>query len=149
MILVLIHTHTLAGCVFTQGPHRALHWTTHITLPTMEMVAATALQSAPSGAGMKPTSFALCKLLHDLAESFIKTLTQNIKTEPGRERRGVSQRRAIKTARSGLLCAVIQCVCVCVYVCMCAVLKEKVSLHQRGPQQQELGHSWVGGLGLI
>lgn len=47
---------------------------------------------------------------------FIKTLTQNIKTELRRERRGVSQRRAIKTARSGLLCVVVLCVSLCVCV---------------------------------
>lgn len=80
------------------------------------------------------------KLLHDLAESLTKTLTQNRKTGLGREKRGrgVSQRRAIKIVRSGVLC---------VYVC--AVLKKRYHYTSEGPQQQELGHSWVGGLGLI
>lgn len=74
-------------------------------------------------------------MLHDLPESFTKTLTQNIKTERERKERGQSEERAIKTGRSGLLCVVALGVCVCVYMCvrMHSVLKEKVLLHQQGP----------------
>lgn len=120
--------------MFTKGPHRPLHCTTHTTLPTIE----DRRRCSPptclfSGQDEIYFFFFLYKLLHDLAKSFTKTLAQNMKTEPERERRGrgVSQRRAIKTARSGVLCVVALCVFVC--VCVCAVLKEKVSLHQRGP----------------
>ena len=123
--------------MFTKGPHRPLHCTTHTTLPTIDRRQRGPPTCALRGQDEIYSFFFPYKLLHDLAESFTETLAQNIKTEVEKERRGrgVSQRRAIKTARSGVLCvvALCLCVCVCVCVCVCAVLKEKVSLHQRGP----------------
>lgn len=152
MIPGLIHTHISRLCL-PKGLTMPLLCATLTTLSTMGNETRGALQPSPFGAKMRTTTSVFNTKYSTIWPSCSHALIRSTKTarqRKGRRGRGVSERRAIKTARSQVLCVVV---CegerVCTRVCVYSLLKEKVLVHQQGPPATRVKALLGCSLGLI